>query len=1047
MTTSIPFRPTCVALALVALLGILRAAEPSALRCEFRSDPLGIDAAKPNLGWVLGTGTRGARQTAYHILAASSGNLLAKDRGDLWDSGKVDSAESVHVPYAGTPLASSQQVFWKVRSWDQEGTPSAWSRPAQWTMGLLGAEAWKVSWIQWTPPRAQRDEQFTFLLPGDAPQAFDRLVVHNHGGKAGTFAKDFSLQASATAEGDEGFATVLTGTLTPTTGPQTFPVGPVRREARRIRLLIHSGHHPGGGVSLAEVEVLAPDGRNLIGAKQGGRLVSFTSQENPKVNAAARLNDGVADGKDAWISKPEPPANACPWLRRTFDLAAVPERALVHLNAAGYAELYINGGKAGTDVLTPAVSEHSRQTLTVTYDVTPLLRPGRNVVAIWLARGWAEGIPQVRAQLTARTGGQDLLVGTDATWRARASSHRHIGGWNWGDFGGELIDAREHLAGWNLPGLDDATWAQATVVPGPKGVAAAQQAPLNRIGASIPAVQVTDLGGGRHEIDFGTALTGWLRLKLPPLKSGAEVTLSFADARNADAKRGTSGHQTFNQVSRFISAGGTGEVFENRFNYAGFRFVIVEGLPAAPAKEDATGLLVESDLIEVGAFTCSNDLLNRIHHLNQWTQRCLDLGGYYVDCPTRERLGYGDGQVAVEGFMTSFAASEFYRKWLRDWRLRQAADGKMPNVAPCQAGGGGPAWAGLLATITWRHYLYYGDRRILEENYDAIRRYVDFLETRCTAGILRKYGGQWDFIGDWVPPGRGMDTKNWPAADAAEFFNNCYRTCQWDLLAHMAAALGRDDEVTRCAAILKTIRPAIHAAFFDPAGKRYVIDEQAYLVMPLVAGIVPEAERAAVLGNLERNILVKNQGHLDTGMLGTYFLMEHLREIGRNDLVFTMFNQTTQPGWGYMLEKGATTCWEQWNGYYSHMHSCFTGADNWLYQGPGGISPDPAGPGFKRSIIRPTVVGDLAWAKAHHDSPYGRIACAWRRDGGSLTLEVTIPANTTATVHVPARDAAGVSESGKPVVSVPGVVLLRQDAGSAVFTVGAGNYTFRSTLP
>mgnify|MGYP001618167492 CR=1 FL=1 len=243
----------------------------------------------------------------------------------------------------------------------------------------------------------------------------------------------------------------------------------------------------------------------------------------------------------------------------------------------------------------------------------------------------------------------------------------------------------------------------------------------------------------------------------------------------------------------------------------------------------------------------------------------------------------------------------------------------------------------------------------------------------------------------------------------------------------------------------------MHAAFYDADRREYVIDEQAYYVMPLMTGVVPESERALMLKKLEQNILVKNQGHLDTGMLGTYFMMEHLREIGRNDLVFTMFNQTTHPGWGHMLAEGATTLWEQWNGHWSRIHSCFTSPDNWFYQGLAGIQPDPAAPGFKRIIIKPAMVGDLGWVKCHHDSPYGRIVSNWKRDpstslraGGKLTMEVTIPVNTTATVHVPARDAAAVTEGGSAVGNVKGVKFMRMENGAAVYEVGSGCYRFYS---
>jgi alpha-L-rhamnosidase len=212
--------------------------------------------------------------------------------------------------------------------------------------------------------------------------------------------------------------------------------------------------------------------------------------------------------------------------------------------------------------------------------------------------------------------------------------------------------------------------------------------------------------------------------------------------------------------------------------------------------------------------------------------------------------------------------------------------------------------------------------------------------------------------------------------------------------------------------------------------------------MPLMTGVTPDALRPALLEKLEWNILVKNKGHLDTGMLGTYFMMEYLRQIGRNDLVYTMFNQTTYPGWGYMVTTGGTTLWEQWNGYYSHIHSCFTSPDNWLYQGLAGIQADPESPGFKHVIIKPAMVGDVTWVKAHHDSPYGQIVSNWQRKDDKLRMEITIPANATATVFVPTSRPEAVTESGRRGDEAPGVTRRGNEDGCAVFEVGSGRYAF-----
>lgn len=863
------------------------------LRCESMQKPLGIDVRKPCVSWMTESKQPGWMQAACQILVASSEKILKQDKGDLWDSGKIQSSRSTHVRYEGLPLQSRMRCYWKVRVWPArcgvggDDHASAWSKPALWTMGLLKPGDWTAQWIR---------------------------------------------------------------------APETAA-----------------------------------------------------------------------------------PGNQAPLVRKEFELAVAPQHAAVTVHSPAYFELYVNGEKVGDDVLTPAVSNLELQSFTVTYDVSPYLRAGRNCIGLWLGQGWADEII-LRAQLDALVEGMPVSIGTDTSWKTKKSGYYRIGGRKWNDFGGERLDAREWVSDWSVAGRDTASWLPAIRAKSPIGPAVSQPCPPNRIGAAIPAAAVTPLGGDRYEIDFGTALTGWLRLKMPPLQPGAVVTMTFADVKRDDQ------YQHFNQISEFISAGEPGEVFEHKFNYAGFRYVVVDGLPSAPAKEDATALLVESHMAQAGSFECSNDLFNRIHRVNQWTQRSLNLGGYYVDCPHRERMGYGDGQVALEGVMTSFHADSFYRKWIRDWRLRQQPDGNLPHMAPFGKGGGGPGWGGMLSAATWRHYLYYGDLRVLAENYDAVRRYVDYLESICTDGVLRTFGGQWDFIGDWVPPRRGMDTNNWPGADAAELFNNGYRIHQMELLTKMATALGKADDAERYRWRLAEIRPLIHAAFYDADAQQYVIDEQAYYVMPLLTGVVPETERARVQKKLEQNILVTNEGHLDTGMLGTYFMMEYLRDIGRSDLVFTIFNQTTYPGWGHMLAAGATTLWEQWNGHWSQIHSCFTSPDNWFYQGAAGIQADASAPGFKHIIINPAMVGNLTWVKAHHDSPYGRVVSNWRIEGGHVTMEVVIPANSTATVHLPASDASDITINGVPVTKAEHVTISKMEKENAVVNVGSGRYTFISTL-
>jgi alpha-L-rhamnosidase len=930
------------AIALLATAVAAAAVEVRDLRCEGQFAPNGVDKAHPRLSWALDAG----RQTAYQVIVDG-----------VWDSGRVASDQSVHVKYAGKPLSSRQRCAWKVRVWDQDGIVSAWSKPAQWTMGLLAPADWLATWIAASPASAR------------APVGVE----------------------------------VRRATYRTLDGNVAVDVTPVMQQVAA------AGRLP------FKVEF------NQLGGDPAPNIVKELVVE---YTLAGRAGESRARDFETLSIPPTMPGVPAPWFRGEFELADTPETALVAVQAPCYFELYVNGVKAGDDVLMPAVSDSRDRTFVVTYDVARLLKRGKNGLGIWAAKGWAEHLV-LRAQLDAVVGGRPFTFGTGPDWKTRPSHYSHIGQWKWGDFGGEHVDDNGHLPDWGTAGLDTRSWGNAVEAAAPAGVGVWHAAPFNRIGATLAPVAITPLAEGRYEIDFGTNVTGWLRLKLPGLKPGQLVRMHFADRLFPDGVQtspigniaisrqscidftrvdgGHNAYQTYRQASEFVSAGRPDEVFQNKFNYAGFRYVVVEGLDRAPTKEDAHALLVESALPDAGSFSCSDPLLNRIHEVNRWTQRCLNLGGYYVDCPHRERMGYGDGQVALQGMMMNFDAANFYAKWVQDWRL--ALDLKRGNPAyiapPFTGTGGGPPWPGGIARIPWEHYLHYGNPGVLEENLDAARRYCEYLDGRAKDDVLRAWGGGFSFIGDWVPPNRGMDTRNWPNQPMMELFCNCFRVHLWQLVEQMSAALGRTAEAEHARTRANAIRVATHKAFYDAARQRYVIDEQIYYAFPLLVGVTPEAERDAVRNNLVRCIVEKNKGHLDTGMLGTMFLLEYLHEIGRDDLVLGIYQKKDYPGWGYMIEQGATTMWEQWNGHWSQIHSCFTSADNWLYRGLAGIRPDPANPGFKNVLIKPAVVGDITWVKAHHDGPYGRIAVEWRTEKGAFVMEVVIPPNSTATVFLP----------------------------------------------
>ncbi|HNR97921.1 MAG TPA: family 78 glycoside hydrolase catalytic domain [Planctomycetota bacterium] len=888
------------------LLGIAGAAagagasvEVADPRCEYLKNPLGIDAREPRLSWKLAAvnpRARGLVQTAYRVIVASTPELCARDKGDLWDSGEVASDRSAHIVYQGRPLASGMRCVWKVQVRDGRGARSAWSAPAFWTMGLLDAAEWTGAWIG----------------------------------------------------ADRRFA-----------GGQGAP----------------------------------PD------------------------------ND-VPD----------------PWLRKTFTLDRVPARAVAYVASVGYHELYVNGKKAGDAVLAPSVAENGVRARYVTYEIAPLLREGANAIGIWLGVSWSifphfaaadrPKTPIVLAQIEIEDeAGARTRIATDATWRARPSPNLLLGVWNFMNFGGERWNAAEDAPDWCAPDYDDSTWAKAAAYAVPLRLSAEMVEP-NRLIKEIRPVAVEEIENGAYLVDMGVNFAGWFQIELEG-RPHAEITLRFSE----DPRKPI----THNLRSVCILGPSGKAVFKNRFNYAVGRWVRILGLEKKPAPGAIRGWLVRSDYARAGHFECADALLNRIYETTLWTFENLSLGGYVVDCPQRERMGYGgDGHATTETGLCNYDLGAFYTKWAQDWRDVQGADGNLPYTAPTRWGGGGPAWSGFCITLPWLVYERYGDTRILRDNFHTMTRWLAFLETKARGDLLARWGGEWDFLGDWLWPGaEGVNGDT----EETLFFNNCYWVYNLTTAARAADVLGRRAEAEGYRARATQVREAIQRRFYLPEAKSYVNGFQAYRAMALLVGLPPEEERAAVWKGLEDEILVARKGHFHAGITGGAFLMKTLRAAGRDDLVHAMATKEDYPSFGDMLRRGATTLWESWEGGdLSLLHSSYLWIGAWFIDGLGGIKVDPETPGFKRFIVKPGLVAGLPWARSRYESLYGTIVSEWRIEGGTKSFAVTVPPNTTAVFIAPGGDK--ITESGAPLEQAAGVTVVRATASEIVLELASGRYLF-----
>ena len=768
------------------------------------------------------------------------------------------------------------------------------------------------------------------------------------------------------------------------------------------------------------------------------------------------------DWKAKWIGASL--GQTSPLYRQSFRIDDMPEHATIYVAPLGYFELYVNGQKVGDEVLAPAVSNFSKRSYYRTYDVRGYLKKGVNNIGIWMGTGWySPGLPGVehdspvvRAQLELSGNGKDKLVVTDASWQTKPSERKLLGEWRWGLFGGERVDACSIDKHWWQTETSTSDWTPVVEVNPADVPCSPQMCTGNQKLPAISPHSVAMMDEDTVLVDFGTNLTGLMNMTFHGLKPGQKVTMYYADfdGREEDVKwrvnpeLARKDFAIYGQYDEFISAGSPVEEFENIFNYHAFRYVLIEGLGYSPEKSDMAAVPVETQVAEMGTFSCSNELYNRIHQMVRWTYRCLNLAGQTVDCPHRERLGYGDGQTIMDTGLFNFDTASLYAKWSRNWWDEQTEDGFVPFTAPCPHDtGGGPAWGAMCIMVPWKTFLFSNDLRLLKEGYPYMKGYLEFLNAYVKDGVLQEIyppEDRWGNLGDWVPPRRGMDTSNWPDPESRQLFNNCYRIHLLQIMQMVAGLLGKDADTEAFEADIRNSQKNVHNTWFDPKNNTYANGEQPYLIFPLQTGVTPDELKEAVFDKYVETLLVDDDGHLNTGMIGTQIMTDYLLEDGRSDLIDTFVNKKTYPGWGYMIESGATTCWEQWNGYYSQIHSCFPYIGGWFYRGLAGIRWDPEAPGFKHVILRPEPVNSVDWVKCSYQSPYGEIVSNWKLAEGSFAYDVHVPANSTATIHLPADSQENIKIGNRPLSQVDGVTFLRMDNERAVLAVGSGRHSFVS---
>jgi alpha-L-rhamnosidase len=1044
------FSRALVGAALVAALVVpsTAAAAPltvSGLTADRQVDPLGLGDARPSFAWQLQGDGRGREQSAYHV-------IVSKDGTDVWDSGEVHSSASANVAYGGPALESGAKYTWKVRAWDESNQPSAYSPPASLETGLLQQSDWTAKWIgapvddldfsgdKWIwytnddavhdMPALTRYLRTTVTLanaPREARLLFtvdDEAIVYVNGTQA--------IDTKSIRDNDENAwqkALQLDVTSLLHQGANTIAVQ-VKNRANG-----NGGPTPGGFIARLKADGTSFD----TGSAWKTSTTGPQGWEQPAFDDTAwtPARELATYGGGPWGGSVSLPAQPSPYLRKDFGTAKPIQDARLYVSALGMYEVHINGAKVGDAVLAPGWTEYSKRVPSQTYDVTGLVKQGDNAIGAILGDGWystrLQGgkrwgtSPALLAQLKITyTDGTSTRISTDDTWQVGRGGLQTTG-----IYDGETYDARADKPGWDQPNFA-ASWPSAVERNETMAVEPGQAPPIKVIDTLQPKT-VTHPNAGTTIYDLGQNFAGWARITAHGA-AGTKLRLRFGELLNGDGTLYTANLRSAQQTDTYTLRGGGTETYEPRFTYHGFRYVEVTG----GAVDSLEGRVVSSDLPDYGTFTSSSPLVNAIQSAIRWGQHSNFLGVPSDASQRDERLGWtGDIQAFASTGAFNEDASGYLGQWLQTLRDSQSSAGAYPDVAPRTCCGEGTAgWGDAGTVLPWALYRRYGDPRVLTANYDAMTKWITYLENNSN-NLIRPNAG----YGDWLAP---------DGSTPLDFIGTAFFAHSTDIVRQTAQVLGKDEDAASYAALYDQIRNAFANRWVHQDGTVGSGSQTSY-VLALKFGLVPDNLKQQAFNRLADDVSSRGN-HLSTGFLGTPFLLNVLQDGGRSDLAYKVLTQDSYPSWGYMLGRGGTTIWERWDGIRpdgslqdagmnSFNHYGLGSIGDWLYDDVGGLAP--RSPGYKTQLVKPATGAELSSASSSVKTSYGTARASWSRDAaGRLGIDVDVPVNTRAEVHVPIADGQQALESGKPANTQPGVTYKGTTDGDAVYEVGSGSYRF-----
>ncbi len=891
---------------------------PKYLRCEYLINPLGIDEESPRLSWYSDTQERGQYQTAYQIIVASTAEKLNSNDGDLWDSKKVKSNNSINVIYQGKPLSTGLECFWKVRVWDKSDKISEWSKSAKWSMGLLNKFDWKGLWI-----------------------GLDKAVGNDK------------------------------------------------------------------------------------------------SNENRTILSARML-------------------------RKEFKTTKKIRRATAYICGLGLFELYLNGEKIGDQVLAPGLSDYSKRSLYMTFDVTKNLVVGENAVGVILGNGrfFAPrrndpaktvnyGFPKMIFQLSIDyIDGTEQTIVSNKTWKITANGPITANN----EYDGEIYDARKEILGWDKIGFNDSKWMNAEIVTNPSKILSAQMLEPIRIMQTLQPQSIKKIKPGVYIYDMGQNMVGWVSIKVRA-KRGTKIKMRFAERLKPDGELYVANLRTAKQTDVYITKGKGLEKWEPRFTYHGFRFVELIGYPSKPTLNTIEGKVVYNSIRTVGRFSCSNDIVNKVYKAAYWGIR----GNYRsipTDCPQRdERQGWlGDRSINSYGESFIFDNNMLYENWMTNIANAQKSSGSIPDVAP-------PYWPVYSDNMTWPSsiiiisdnlYRQYGNIKVIKDNYSAMKKWLFYMRDK----YMKNYLLPKDTYGDWCMPPKDpklIHSQDSTRITPGDFIGSAYFYHCLKLMEKYAYLLKKNSDAKEYSDLSKKVRNAVNNNYLDKKMDYYANNTVTANALAVYFNIPPKEIIYKVFDNIVDRTANEYKNHTSCGLVGEQWIMQTLTDNGRPDIAFDFASNITYPSWGYMIENGATTIWELWNGntgdpaMNSGNHVMLLGdLVVWLYQDLAGIESDPQEPGFKHIIMKPYLVGDLKFVNASYQSIFGPIKSEWHLMNSKFSWQIEIPANTTATIYIPAKSERDVTENAIQASKVKNIEFVKYESDRAIYKIGSGTYNFVS---